>query len=87
MFGGPGKDWLFDPSGRSRLFGGGGRDHATAFGGPAVVRGGKGSDGCLMTRDAAPDDVVVGGRGRDGYRVDLNDVVRSAEVPRFCEAG
>ena len=69
------------------MFGGGGPDNITAYGGGHdVVFGQSGDDLCLSVFDQRPGDRVVGGSGTDTYNVDPGDVATTAEVAALCDS-
>jgi Ca2+-binding RTX toxin-like protein len=76
LYGGKGADTLDGGSDDDVMKGGPGPDHFVDLHGKDRLYGGDGNDPCLNGYDGAGGDVLVGGRGADGYNVDAGDTVK-----------
>jgi Ca2+-binding RTX toxin-like protein len=83
--GGNGADVLVGGPGGDRLVGRAGSDVIVGGRGPDHIYGGHGPDPCLNSEDGVKgNDLIDGGAGRDGYRADRRDTVRSVERRSTC---
>lgn len=83
--GGNGADVLVGGPGGDRLVGRAGSDVIVGGRGPDRIYGGHGPDPCLNSEDGVKgNDLIDGGVGRDGYRADRRDTVRSVERRSAC---